>query len=147
MQLVRRSVNGAANGLLDTKSPIQTTILSRRWTSVWKYVHVLTFDLYSFSSGKSFEQHGNRVLLLRSDSSSISMIEASFVSGPTEPMDLSDRIAKYAASNGVRELKIRPLGGYFMDVFELVYACYQSLQVLELEFASFRDAYHEMAID
>ncbi|CAN0878183.1 hypothetical protein LINGRAHAP2_LOCUS12339 [Linum grandiflorum] len=52
---------------------------------------------------------------------------------PTEPMDLSDRIAKYAAfHHGVRELKIRLLGGYFLDVF--VYVCCRSwsLQAFEM---------------
>ncbi|CAN0865346.1 F-box/LRR-repeat protein At3g03360 [Linum grandiflorum] len=126
-------------GFLDSKSCVQTTILSRRWTSVWKYVHVLTFNLNSFRSEQSFEQHANGVLSFRSHSSSVSRIEANFML-----MDLLDTIAKYAASHGVRELKVCLHHTSFVDAFGLIHGCYQSLKVLELQYADFVGAYHEL---
>ncbi|CAN0865268.1 F-box/LRR-repeat protein At3g03360 [Linum grandiflorum] len=131
-------------GFLDTKSSVQTAILSRRWTSVWKYVHVLTFYLNSFSSKQSFEQHANGVLSFRSHSSSVSRIEANFKPRYLMLMDLLDTIPKYAASHGVRELKVCLHHTSFVDAFGLIHGCYQSLKVLELQYADFVGAYHEL---
>ncbi|CAN0879587.1 F-box/FBD/LRR-repeat protein At5g53840 [Linum grandiflorum] len=127
---------------LDTKSSVQTIILSKRWTSLWKYVPVLTFILKSFSSLDNFMQHANQVLSLRSDSSRVRKVAAHFVTVCPKEMDLFDRIAKYAGSHGVEELFICVFGS--LDVVSgLVYACYQSLKVLELEGADFPDTYDD----
>ncbi|CAN1147846.1 F-box/LRR-repeat protein At3g59200, partial [Linum perenne] len=41
---------------LDTKSFVQTCILSRRWRYVWKYVDVLTFSKSSFQPNLDLKQ-------------------------------------------------------------------------------------------
>ncbi|CAN0879611.1 Putative F-box protein At3g58860 [Linum grandiflorum] len=127
---------------LDTKSSVQTIILSKRWTSLWKYVPVLTFILESFSSLKNFMHHADQVLSLRSDSSRVRKVAVHFVTICAKEMDLIDRIVKYAGSHGVEELFNSGFGS-LDEVSGLVYACYQSLKVLELEKTYFPDSYDD----
>ncbi|CAN0879881.1 Putative AC transposase [Linum grandiflorum] len=90
---------------LDTKSSIATSILSRRWRSVWKYVPVLAFTEYSFGSLSGFLQFVPRFFALRSDSSRLRIVTADF---PIEQrVDVFDTMMAYAASHGVQELFIR----------------------------------------
>ncbi|CAN0879159.1 Putative F-box/FBD/LRR-repeat protein At1g66300 [Linum grandiflorum] len=127
---------------LNTKSCVKTCILSKRWTSLWKYVHGLTFREKSFVSYRSFEQHVDRFLSFRSNSSSVSMVVVRFrfsIEGP-EKIDLLDRIVKYAASHGVQELFIHPGLRYMPNIFGSSYAC---LKVLNLEYIQFPEAYDE----
>ncbi|CAN0896364.1 F-box/FBD/LRR-repeat protein At3g52680 [Linum grandiflorum] len=51
---------------LDTKSAVQTSVLSRQWKCTWKQVSVLRFDSRYFLSYASFESYVNKVLSLRS---------------------------------------------------------------------------------
>ncbi|CAN0879164.1 FBD-associated F-box protein At4g10400 [Linum grandiflorum] len=128
---------------LGTKSCVKTCILSKRWTSLWKYVHRLTFSEYSFGSYRSFEQHVDRFLFLRSDSSSVTNVAVDFSRADPEKIDLLDRIVKYAASHGVQELFIHPGVGYMQNIFGSSYACLGSLKVLNLEDIQFPEAYDE----
>ncbi|CAN0879066.1 F-box/FBD/LRR-repeat protein At1g16930 [Linum grandiflorum] len=49
---------------LDTKSAVQTSVLSRQWKSSWKYLAVLEFDGYGMWQHE-FERYVNKVLSLR----------------------------------------------------------------------------------
>ncbi|CAN1836920.1 Putative F-box/LRR-repeat protein At5g02930 [Linum perenne] len=114
---------------LDTKSSVQTCILSRRWRSLWKYVPVLTFSKSSLRSNCDFEQYVDKVLSVRSDCSIISKVTIDF---HKKEKHLFDRVMKYAASHGVEELFIFPTFGTSLEVFGPVCSCYQSLKVLQL---------------
>ncbi|CAN1266862.1 Putative F-box protein At5g38390 [Linum perenne] len=120
---------------LDTKSLVQTCILSRRWRCVWKHVDVLTFSKSSFRDDLKFEQHVDRVLALRSDCSGVSRVAVDFWVGIDRRMetDLFDRIMRYAASHGVRELFIDTPHGCKLDAVGSMFACYQTLKALELQ--------------
>ncbi|CAN1234995.1 F-box/LRR-repeat protein 13 [Linum perenne] len=51
---------------VDTKTVVQTSILSRRWKCVWKHVHALNLDYCSFGSCfSSFATFVDKVLSLR----------------------------------------------------------------------------------
>ncbi|CAN1836917.1 Putative F-box/LRR-repeat protein At5g02930 [Linum perenne] len=118
---------------LDTKSSVQTCILSRRWRSLWKYVPVLTFSKSSLRSNCDFEQYVDKVLSVRSDccdGSRVCKVRTDFRG--EKSMHLLERIMKYAASHGVQKLFIssRLVGSF--DVVRTVFLCYQSLKVLEL---------------
>ncbi|CAN1286284.1 F-box/LRR-repeat protein At3g58900 [Linum perenne] len=111
---------------LDTKSSVLTSILSRRWRSLWKYVDVLTFRKNSFCFNCDFERYVDKVLSLRCDGSRVCKVRTDL-----KGEELFDRVMKYAASHGVQELFIssRLVGPY---VVRTVCLCYQSLKVLEL---------------
>ncbi|CAI0413389.1 unnamed protein product [Linum tenue] len=50
---------------LDTKSVVQTSVLSRAWRSTWKEVSVLNFQSDSFDRYSSFQTYVDKVLSLR----------------------------------------------------------------------------------
>ncbi|CAN1266659.1 Putative F-box/LRR-repeat protein At5g02930 [Linum perenne] len=115
---------------VDTKSSVQTCILSRRWRSVWKSVDVLNLSKSSFRPNFEFEQYVDRVLSLRSADGRVCKVRTDFRG--EQSMHLLDRVVKYAASHGVQELFIRHNYVRLLDVVESVCSCYQSLKVLEL---------------
>ncbi|CAN1836913.1 Putative F-box/LRR-repeat protein At5g02930 [Linum perenne] len=117
---------------LDTKSSVQTSILSRRWRSLWKYVDVLTFRKNSFCFNCDFERYVDKVLSLRCDGSRVCKVRTDLKGEGEKSMHLLERIMKYAASHGVQKLFIssRLVGSF--DVVRTVFLCYQSLKVLEL---------------
>ncbi|CAN0891469.1 FBD-associated F-box protein At5g38590 [Linum grandiflorum] len=119
---------------LDTRSSVQTGILSRRWISLWKYVHTLNFSTIWLRSNSGFERFVERVLSLRSDRISVTRVTADF--GDNGRKDAVDRIIKYAASHGVQELFISTYFVTSAGVFESIHASYRSLKVLELELTS-----------
>ncbi|CAN1185149.1 Putative F-box/LRR-repeat protein At5g02930 [Linum perenne] len=127
---------------LDTKSSIQTCILSRRWRCVWKYVDVLNFIRISLDEAKDdhqYERHVDQVLSLRSDCSRVRKvrIDCEFHIYRMNLRDrVFDKIVKYAASHGVQELFIYSRQSKTVDEVGLVCPCYQSLKVLELSQAS-----------
>ncbi|CAN1334912.1 Putative F-box/LRR-repeat protein At5g02930 [Linum perenne] len=119
---------------LDTKSSVQTCILSKRWRCVWKYVDVLNFIRIP-----QYERHVDQVLSLRSDCSSVRKvrIDCEFHLYRMNLRDrVFDKIVKYAASHGVQELFICSRQSKTVDEVGLVCPCYQSLKVLELSQAS-----------
>ncbi|CAN1836925.1 Putative F-box/LRR-repeat protein At5g02930 [Linum perenne] len=118
---------------LDTKSSVQTSILSRRWRSLWKYVDVLTFRKNSFCFNCDFERYVDKVLSLRCDGSRVCKVRTDLKGEELfEEKHLFDRVMKYAASHGVEELFIFPTFGTSLEVFGPVCSCYQSLKVLQL---------------
>ncbi|CAN1767177.1 Putative F-box/LRR-repeat protein At5g02930 [Linum perenne] len=121
---------------IDTKSSVQTCILSSRWRSVWKYVDVLTFSRFSLKDDLKFERYVDRVLSLRYDSIRVSRVAVNFwveeMDGIIE-MDLFDRIMKYSASHGVQELYICNPDDSQLDVVESLCSCHHTLKVLEFE--------------
>ncbi|CAN1266858.1 Putative F-box/FBD/LRR-repeat protein At4g03220 [Linum perenne] len=119
---------------LDTKSSVQTCILSRRWRSVWKYVDVLTFSKSSLRSNRALEQSVDKVLSLRCDGSRVRKVRINFQE--EQSMHLLERVMKYAASHGVQELFICDHHDRSSDVIASVCSCYQSLKVLELDHIS-----------
>ncbi|CAN1825574.1 Putative F-box/LRR-repeat protein At5g02930 [Linum perenne] len=118
---------------LDTKSSIQTCILSRRWRCVWKYVDVLNFIRISLDEDEQSEEQINR--FLSKDDHQYERHVDQVLS-----MNLRDRvfdkIVKYAVSHGVQELFICSRQSKTVDEVGLVCPCYQSLKVLELSKAS-----------
>ncbi|CAN1334907.1 Putative F-box/LRR-repeat protein At5g02930 [Linum perenne] len=129
---------------LDSKSSVQTCILSRRWRCVWKYVDVLNFIRISLEDDHQYERHVDQVLSLRSDCSSVRKvrIDCEFHLYRMNLRDrVFDKIVKYAASHGVQELFIcsrqsKTVDSKTVDEVGLVCPCYQSLKVLELSQAS-----------
>ncbi|CAN1266869.1 Putative F-box/LRR-repeat protein At5g02930 [Linum perenne] len=119
---------------MDTKSSIQTCILSRRWRSLWKYVPVLTFNQSSFRSNRGFEQYVDKVLSLRSDCSSISKVTIDY---HNKEKHLFARVMKYAAFHGVQDLFVHSSSMRSLDVVVSVCYSYQSLKVLELNYIYF----------
>ncbi|CAN1754559.1 Putative F-box/LRR-repeat protein At5g02930 [Linum perenne] len=120
---------------LDTKSSVQTCILSKRWRCVWKYVEVLTFSQSSSRSNRDFERYVDKVLSLRCDGSRVRKVRIDFEG--EQSMHLWDRIMKYAASHGIQELFICDHYARSLNVVASVCSCYQSLKVLELNRISF----------
>ncbi|CAN1180344.1 Putative F-box/LRR-repeat protein At5g02930 [Linum perenne] len=120
---------------VDTKSSVKTSILSRRWRCVWKYVDVLTFSSSSLRSNRGFEQYVDKVLSLRCDGSRVRKVRIDFEG--EQSMHLWDRIMKYAASHGIQELFICDHYARSLNVVASVCSCYQSLKVLELNRISF----------
>ncbi|CAN1334906.1 Putative F-box/LRR-repeat protein At5g02930 [Linum perenne] len=124
---------------LDTKSSVQTCILSKRWRCVWKYVDVLNFIRIPLDQDHQYERHVDQVLSLRSDCSSVRKvrIDCEFHLYRMNLRDrVFDKIVKYAASHGVQELFICSRQSKTVDEVGLVCPCYQSLKVLELSQAS-----------
>ncbi|CAN0891704.1 Putative F-box/LRR-repeat protein At3g18150 [Linum grandiflorum] len=116
---------------LDTQSSVQTSVLSKRWTSLWKYVHVLTFGMTLFRTNSAgLESFVENVLTHRSDCSRVTRV--TWKLGGCGIKDLVDKVIRYAASHGVQELYLRINDGS-PDAFESICASYQSLKVLEIE--------------
>ncbi|CAN0910549.1 FBD-associated F-box protein At1g66310 [Linum grandiflorum] len=88
----------------DTRSMVQTSILSRRWRCLWKDAPAITFRRSCFNSEPVFRQHVIRFLSLRSSHASVRRINLEYhfpvpVSG--EPVvEVFDGIMKYATSHG-----------------------------------------------
>ncbi|CAL1352214.1 unnamed protein product [Linum trigynum] len=87
---------------LDTKSAVQTSLLSRRWRCCWKHVPVLYFRPLSFTTYSSFRKHVCRVLSRRFHNTPVRNV--TFEVYEDEWNDIFqktfEKIMKYAASNG-----------------------------------------------
>ncbi|CAN0891088.1 Putative F-box/LRR-repeat protein At5g02930 [Linum grandiflorum] len=123
---------------LDTRSAVQTCILSRRLRSIWKYVPVLNFNDSKYSLRFNWERHVEQVLSLRSDRICLSRVRVDFWIERWR-LDLLDKIMKYSASHGVQELSINVPFAKSAGVFRSVCLYCQSLKVLELEKASIQN--------
>ncbi|CAN1161553.1 Probable FBD-associated F-box protein At1g32375 [Linum perenne] len=93
--------------LVDTKTVVQTSVLSRRWRSVWKHVHALNLDYGSFGRCySSFATFVDKVLSLRDP---LNLNKISYCSGYTEE-EVGDplvvRIVEYAVCHGASSLML-----------------------------------------
>ncbi|CAI0413402.1 unnamed protein product [Linum tenue] len=59
---------------VDSKTTVQTSLLSRRWRSVWKGVPALNLNRRSFNNFPSFSQFVSRILSNRYDSAGVEEI-------------------------------------------------------------------------
>ncbi|CAL1352827.1 unnamed protein product [Linum trigynum] len=89
----------------DTRSLIRTSLLSKRWRSLWKDVPVLSFRKSSSCNMSSFSEQVNKFLTLRSNSAAITDISINFwgcsAGGqPQTGLQVFDSIMSSAASHG-----------------------------------------------
>ncbi|CAN0891705.1 F-box/LRR-repeat protein 13 [Linum grandiflorum] len=116
---------------LDTQSSVQTSVLSKRWTSLWKYVHVLTFNMTLFRTNSAgLERFVENFLSFRSDCSRVTRVTWDLVLYGRR--DLVHEVLKYAASHGVQELYICSSYDESPLVFGSICSSYKSLKVLEI---------------
>ncbi|CAL1375778.1 unnamed protein product [Linum trigynum] len=104
---------------LDTKSAVQTSVLSRAWRSTWKHISVLDFESYSFKSYSSFGGFVENVLSLRCPSNVVKVTyydnnEDEEVEEEEGEGSLCGKIIKYALSRDTQHLVISL--HYIMDV-------------------------------
>ncbi|CAI0413437.1 unnamed protein product [Linum tenue] len=131
---------------LDTKSVVQTSVLSSRWKLVWKQVRILNFRRSSFGTDLGFMQHVDQVLSFRSDCD-ILKISTDFRIGRN--LDMFGRIMEYAAFHGVQQLSLLRIienewYSVFSDAIAMICGCYHTLKVLELQRACLNKTAFEM---
>ncbi|CAN1299836.1 Putative F-box/LRR-repeat protein At3g28410 [Linum perenne] len=127
---------------LDTRSAVQTSVLSRQWRGAWKHVPVINIHYDSFEyirNYESFEGFVDKVLSLRYP---LSLTKVIFVGGvdffEEREEALVARIIKYALSHGTQHLAIDQHSNWdcgnkkypFSDMFGSIDDC--SLKTLEL---------------
>ncbi|CAI0413372.1 unnamed protein product [Linum tenue] len=92
--------------LSDTKSVVQTSVLSQAWRFVWKHVPILDLRSDSFQEYSSFQRYVENVLSRRGpfNVSKISYID----SDDSEDVDFSlfDKVVKYGLSHGTLHLVV-----------------------------------------
>ncbi|CAI0413438.1 unnamed protein product [Linum tenue] len=124
---------------LDTKSVVQTSVLSSRWKLVWKQVRILNFRRSSFGTDLGFMQHVDQVLSFRSDCD-ILKISTDFRIGRN--LDMFGRIMEYAAFHGVQQLSLLRI--IENEWYTMICGCYHTLKVLELQRACLNKTAFEM---
>ncbi|CAI0376058.1 unnamed protein product [Linum tenue] len=86
---------------LDTKSLVRTSLLSRKWRSLWKHVPVLNFVQRSFPNLSSFTKHVHRILSTRYRSVPVSSITFNIRGDKwAGAMKTFEKIVKHAGSHG-----------------------------------------------
>ncbi|CAN1234993.1 Putative FBD-associated F-box protein At5g56440 [Linum perenne] len=92
---------------VDTKTVVQTSILSRRWKCVWKHVHALNLDYCSFGSCfSSFATFVDKVLSLR-DPLNVTRVSYFAATGSKVAEDpLVERVIEYAVFHGASHLNL-----------------------------------------
>ncbi|CAN0879073.1 Putative F-box/LRR-repeat protein At5g02930 [Linum grandiflorum] len=93
---------------LDTKSAVQTSVLSRQWKSSWKYLAVLEFDGYGMWQHE-FERYVNKVLSLRYHQLNLNKLIFRYylLELDTKPENsLLAKVIRYALSHRTQHLEI-----------------------------------------
>ncbi|CAN0891703.1 F-box/LRR-repeat protein 25 [Linum grandiflorum] len=117
---------------LDARPLVQTSVLSKRWKSLWKYVDALNFSKsWLLSNPAGLERFVEKVVSLRSDCSRVTRVTWDL--GLYGRKDLVDDVLKYAASHGIEELYICSFYDESRVLFGSIWASYQSLKVLKLD--------------
>ncbi|CAN1749029.1 F-box/FBD/LRR-repeat protein At4g00160 [Linum perenne] len=129
---------------IDTKFIVQTSVLSKRWTSLWKDVNVLKVRRNNFRNKSSFMRHVHKFLSHRSDSIVFDSISLDFGSrGLKEIGEILDSIMRCSSSSKVRHLSVFYRSGLSRYLAHSIdaYGHYESLEILELK--EFRIDYFE----
>ncbi|CAN0921106.1 Putative F-box/FBD/LRR-repeat protein At4g03220 [Linum grandiflorum] len=92
--------------LLDTKSAVQTSVLSRSWRCRWKYVPVIDLLLPSCADELSFRTYVDKVLSLRYPVALTKISYEDRVDALEQDNGLFVKIMKYAASHDIQHLDI-----------------------------------------
>ncbi|CAJ2678307.1 unnamed protein product [Trifolium pratense] len=115
---------------LNTKEAVQTSILSKRWKPIWKYLPTLTLDYSNFSTLKSFDKFVSRVLSLRDNSTALHAID--FDCNGSIESGLLKRVAYYVLSHNSKLLRLGiDVKGDIGDILPCISSC-QTLTSLKL---------------
>lgn len=107
--------------LVDTKSAVQTCVLSKRWQRQWTYVHSLDFDERSFSRCIDFKEFVSNVLQHR-ESTKVRKLK---FSSSTIRVNLVRTVFQYAISHGVEEIEANILDKFPGSISEWKTDLYQ----------------------
>ncbi|XP_058781235.1 F-box protein At4g22280-like [Vicia villosa] len=89
---------------LNTKTAVQTSLLSQRWNHLWKQLHTLTLHSSHFQTLDIFTEFVSRVLSLRD--SSIPLHSLDFDQNSSPNPHLLERIVTYGISLNVQRLSL-----------------------------------------
>jgi len=120
---------------MDTKSVVQTCILSKRWKHLWKYLTTLAFNSLFFNNVNNFTKFVSRVLSGRDDSISVHNVE--FIRCGDAQSQPLNRLMKYVVLHNVQQLTISTtLNSKPSTVFRpYIFSC-QSLTFLKVSINS-----------
>lgn len=113
----------------DTKQTVQTSVLSKTWTSLWTSVPDFNFDSKSFANFDNFKKFVLDVLARRDNGCKVNKLRFS-CSETVIDVALTDEVVKYAVSHDVNHLIIE-LGDRSYRLPFKIFWC-QSLKTLEL---------------
>ncbi|CAN0841581.1 F-box/LRR-repeat protein 13 [Linum grandiflorum] len=94
---------------LDTKSAVETCVLSKQWECTWKHVHSLNLDL-KFREYSRYETFVDNVLSLRHPLHASKVIWHPYgcISPPADrEFSLLRKVLQYAVSHGVQHFDLR----------------------------------------
>jgi len=89
---------------MDTKSAVQTCVLSKRWMDLWKYLTTLAFNSLFFNNINNFIKFLSRVLSIRDNSISLHNVE--FTRRGDALSQSLNRLMKYVVLHNVQQLTI-----------------------------------------
>ncbi|CAN0841447.1 Putative F-box/LRR-repeat protein At5g02930 [Linum grandiflorum] len=121
--------------ILDTKSAVKTSVLSKQWKSVWKHVHSLNLEL-NFNEYARYARFVDNVLSLRYPLH-VSKVLLLWNLGacPAAPDDwfsLLRRLFRYAVSHGAQHFNIRLRINLYIPLLELFDSISDTVRTLEL---------------
>ncbi|CAI0459897.1 unnamed protein product [Linum tenue] len=125
---------------LDTKSAVQTSVLSRSWNRAWKHVDVLNLSSLSFRRYKRFRRFVFKVLSLRYK---LNLRKVSYMDNDDTDVSICVKVIKYALSHAAQHLVInlhneyKDVSARFTDLFGTVLNC--NLNTLELRYVCIDD--------
>jgi hypothetical protein len=122
---------------LSTQEAIQTSVLSKRWKNLWKYLSILITKNDQFRTGTNFRCFVNKVLSNRDRCSALNKIVIDydgFIS-----FQITTKLFKYGMSHSVEKIKINAFGaGYYLQNIEISNIICSFIKHLNLSFHSTR---------